>query len=114
MYAIIETGGKQYRVSPSEFIEVELLQCPVGESTQFERILFLNDGQETHVGTPIVSGATVSAEHVQIVKGEKLLNFKFKRRKNQRRKKGHRQHYSKVRIVEIMSPKSGEKVTDGT
>ncbi len=115
MYAIIESGGKQYRVAPKDSIEVELLNRPDGEAVAFEQVLFISNGITNRIGTPHVDGATVKGELVETVKGEKLINFKFKKRKNQRRKKGHRQHFSRVRILEITGLESStEEVVNGT
>lgn len=110
MYAIIESGGKQYRVAPSDSIEVELLDRPLGEAFAFDQVLFVHDGTTSTVGTPHVVGASVKGELIATVKGEKLINFKFKKRKNQRRKRGHRQTYSRVRILEITGPNAKEVV----
>lgn len=104
MYAIIETGGKQYRVEPQDSVEVELLEQSRGESIDFTKILMVCDGEEIHVGKPLVEGAIVRGKLLENIKGEKLISFKYKKRKNQRRKKGHRQNYSKVIISEIALP----------
>lgn len=101
MYAIIQTGGKQYRVEPQDSLEVELLEQPVGGEFNFDQVLFVNDGQTTRIGTPHVEGAVVRGRLEGTTKGDKLIVFKFKKRKNQRKKKGHRQKYSRVRILEI-------------
>ncbi len=104
MYAIIETGGKQYRVEPQDSVEVELLNHPVGESIDFSLVLMVCDGEKIHVGKPHVQGALVRGKLVENIKGEKLISFKYKKRKNQRRKKGHRQQYSQVIISDIALP----------
>lgn len=104
MYAIIETGGKQYRVEPQESVEIELLDQTVGDVVDFKSVLVVNDGETTHIGKPHVEGASVRGKLIGNVKGEKLISFKFKKRKNQRRKKGHRQQYSRVIISEIAGP----------
>lgn len=101
MYAIIQTGGKQYRVEPQDVLDVELLDHSDGDEFNFDQVLFVNDGQIPRVGTPHVEGAVVRGRLEGSVKGDKLTVFKFKKRKNQRRKKGHRQQYSRVRILEI-------------
>lgn len=100
MYAIIETGGKQYRVEKGDVIDVELLGVEKGE-VEFKNVLFINDGSATKVGKPHVNGCVVLGELMQEVRGPKVLNFKYKKRKNYRRKVGHRQNYSRVKITEI-------------
>ncbi len=98
-YAIIQTGGKQYRVETGDVVEVELLE---GEGpVQFGEVFFLFDGTKTLVGAPVVPGAVVKGERMGEIKGEKVVSFKYKRRKNYRRKVGHRQRYSRVKITEI-------------
>ncbi len=100
MYAIIETGGKQYRVEKGDVIDVELLGVEEG-TVEFKNVLFLNDGSATKVGKPHVNGSIVLGELMQEVRGPKVINFKYKKRKNYRRKVGHRQNYSRVKITEI-------------
>ena len=99
MYAVIETGGKQYRVQPGDVIDVERL--PAGsddDSVVFERVLMVGDDDDVQVGQPLVEGAQVSAVRVAEVRGPKLTVFKMKRRKGYRRKNGHRQDLLRVRI----------------
>jgi large subunit ribosomal protein L21 len=100
MYAIIESGGKQYRVEKGDVIDVELLESEEGKNIEFS-VLFLNTGDVTKVGTPYVAKSIVHAELVQEVKGPKVIAFKYKRRKPIRRKVGHRQRYSRVKITDI-------------
>ena len=99
MYAIIKTGGKQYRVEQGDIIDVELL----GEekTVNFNEVLFASDGKTAQVGTPHVAGFVVKGEVLGEVKGDKVFAFKYKRRKNYRRKVGHRQRYNRVKITEI-------------
>lgn len=101
MYAIIETGGKQYRVEKDDVIDVELLENEKGGKIVFKNVLFLNNGSASKVGTPYVSKSSVTGELVDQVKGPKVIAFKYKRRKGIRRKVGHRQKYSRVKITEI-------------
>jgi large subunit ribosomal protein L21 len=101
MYAIFQTGGKQYRVQPQDVIDVELLKQPSGAQVEFKEVLFFHDDTQARVGVPYVEGCTVRAELVDTVAGEKVVIFKFKRRKNARRKTGHRQKYSRLRILDI-------------
>ncbi|MDN3506994.1 MAG: 50S ribosomal protein L21 [Simkaniaceae bacterium] len=101
MYAIIETGGKQYRVEKGDVIDVELLSAEKGGKIEFKNVLFANTGSASKVGKPNVDGMIVHGELMQEIKGPKVLNFKYKKRKNYRRKVGHRQKYSRVKITEI-------------
>jgi large subunit ribosomal protein L21 len=100
MYAIISTGGKQYRVQKGDTIDVELLDAESPAIT-FTDVLLLADGEKVTVGTPNVAGATVKAEVQGEIKGDKVVAFKYKRRKNYRRTVGHRQRYNRVTITEI-------------
>ena len=100
MYAIIQSGGKQYRVQEGDEIEVELLGEDKG-AYSFEDVLFFHDGKKSHVGTPKVAKVQVEGEIVGEVKGPKVIAFKYKRRKNYNKKIGHRQKYAKVRIKKI-------------
>lgn len=99
MYAIIATGGKQYRVQEGDELDVELLHAE-GAFT-FDNVLFFTDGTTPRVGQPHVPGCTVHAEILGMEKGPKVIAFKYKRRKNYRRTVGHRQKYSRVKITKI-------------
>jgi len=101
MYAIIETGGKQYRVEQGDVIDVELLGAENGAKVEFKNVLFANTGSASKVGKPHVDGMVVVGELMQEIRGPKVINFKYKKRKNYRRKVGHRQNYSRVKITEI-------------
>jgi large subunit ribosomal protein L21 len=101
MYAIIETGGKQYKVQKGDVIDVELLDSALNNTIEFEQILLINDGKSTHVGTPKVAQFKVLGEIVDQVKGPKVVAYKYKQRQNYRRKVGHRQKYSRVKILDI-------------
>ena len=99
MYAIIETGGKQYQVREGDLIDVELLE---GESEiRFDRVLFLHDGETARVGAPHVPHCIVHGELVGEIKGPKVFAFKYTKRETSRRKVGHRQKYSRVKITRI-------------
>lgn len=100
MYAVIETGGKQYRVEPGDLIQIEKLTGDAGEQVNFDRVLLVG-GESVQVGGPSVAGATVTGTIVEQKKGSKVVVFKFKRRKMYRRKQGHRQQLTAVRIDEI-------------
>jgi large subunit ribosomal protein L21 len=98
--AVIRTGGKQYRVSEGDTLAVELLTGNPGDDVQFSDILFLG-GDSPKIGTPLVSGAKVTGKIVAHDRGERLVVFKFKRRKRYKRKNGHRQHFTSVKITSI-------------
>ena len=104
MYAIIETGGKQYRVEKGDVIEVELLGTDKG-AVEFKEVLFVNDGKVTMIGTPHVAKCLVKGEVLGEIKGPKVVSFKYKKRKSYHRKVGHRQKYAKVKITEIETKK---------
>lgn len=104
MYAVIKTGGKQYRVSEGDVVRVEKLGEDVGTEISFDAVHLLSDGEEVQVGTPVVQGAHVRATVVDNGKRRKVVAFKKKRRKGYRRKIGHRQPYTALRIDEIVSP----------
>ncbi len=101
MYAVIKTGGKQYRVSEGETLQIEKLPGNPGDEINFDEVLLVGGGDATKVGKPHVSGAKVSAEIVAQDRGPKIIVFKMRRRKNYRRKAGHRQAYTRVKITAI-------------
>jgi large subunit ribosomal protein L21 len=101
MYAVIASGGKQYRVSEGETLRVEKLVGPAGTKVTFGPLLFADDGGGVEVGKPIVSGVTVEAEIIEQGLGKKIVIFKYKRRKSYRRKTGHRQPFTSLRITAI-------------
>jgi len=101
MYAVIKTGGKQYRVAADEVLVVEKLPGNAGDTVTFSEVLMLGGAGETKVGKPTVAGASVTAEVVEQGRGAKVIAFKKRRRKNSRRKKGHRQELTTVRIKGI-------------
>ncbi len=101
MYAIVETGGKQYKVREGETIFVEKLPHDDGEEVSFDRVLMVKTDAETRVGTPHVEGATVTGTLVEQGKAKKIIVFKYKKRKKYRKKQGHRQPYSRVKIDKI-------------
>ena len=104
MYAVIKTGGKQYRVAKDEIIAVEKLAGEAGASLDLGEVLMLSDDKGTTIGSPLVEGASVSAEVVEQTRGDKIIVFKKKRRKNYRRKKGHQQDLTLLRITDINVP----------
>ena len=101
MYAVIETGGKQYKVSEGDTILVEKLETAEGESVTFDKVLIFADGENVTVGVPTVDGVTVTAKVEKQGKAKKIYVFKMKRKKNYRRKKGHRQPFTKLTIEKI-------------
>lgn len=100
MYAVVRTGGKQYRVSEGERLRVERLPGAVGELVKLDEVLMLG-GETVKVGKPVVAGALVTAEIVAQDRAKKIIVFKLRRRKNYRRKAGHRQYYTELRIRSI-------------
>lgn len=101
MYAVVETGGKQYRVHEGDVIRVEKLAAEAGSTVELERVLLVGEGAEVKIGSPTVDGAKVTAEVSEHGKGAKVTIVKFKRRKDYRRTKGHRQDYTELRIKGI-------------
>ena len=100
MYAIIATGGKQYRVSEGDVIYIEKIDAQVDSTVSFDVLLVGNDG-DVKIGTPVVEGVKVEGKVVGQIRGEKIVVYKYKSKKNYRRKKGHRQPYTKVEITKI-------------
>ena len=109
-FAIIETGGKQYKVSTSNILKIEKLDAKKGETIKFKNVLLLNDNKSTEIGNPSIEGATVEAKLLDNVKDRTILVFHKRRRKNSRKKNGHRQQHSKIQITKILA--KGGKVID--
>ena len=103
MYAVIKTGGKQYRVKPDDVLEIERLPGEAGDILEFDQVLMLSGEAGFEIGTPVVAGAIVAAELVEQTRGDKIKVFKKKRRKHYRRTMGHRQDLSQIRITEILT-----------
>lgn len=101
MYAVIETGGKQYRVAHGDTLEVERLEAEAGQSVTLDRVLLISNEGTATLGTPTVANASVAAEVVEHVRGPKKVAFKMKRRKGYHRKVGHRQELTRIKISEI-------------
>ena len=101
MYAIIETGGKQYRVSEGDTLYIEKLPAHAGETVEIDRVLALVDGDNLKIGSPVVEGARVVLKVVRHGRGKKIIVFKFKAKKNYRRKQGHRQAFTQVTVEKI-------------
>ena len=109
-FAIIETGGKQYKVSASNILKVEKLNIVKGKKVEFKKVLLVNDDKNTEVGNPTVEGALVEGLFLDNIKDRKILVFKKRRRQNSRKKYGHRQHLSKIQITKILS-KGGKVIS---
>ncbi len=109
-FAIIETGGKQYKVSTSKILEIEKLDAKKGQTIKFKNVLLLNDDKNTEIGNPSIEGAEVEAKLLDNVKDRTILVFHKRRRKNSRKKNGHRQRHSKIQITKILA--KGGKVID--
>ncbi|WP_265516370.1 50S ribosomal protein L21 [Nitratireductor luteus] len=103
MFAVIKTGGKQYRVSANDLLEVEKVSGEPGDIIQFGDVLIVGEGEDVTLGVPFVDGASVAAEVVEQGRGKKVIAFKKRRRQNSRRKRGHRQLLTTVRISEILT-----------
>ena len=110
-FAIIETGGKQYKVSASNILKVEKLNIVKGKKVEFKKVLLVNDDKNTEVGNPTVEGALVEGLVLDNIKDRKILVFKKRRRQNSRKKYGHRQHLSKIQITKILS-KGGKVISE--
>ena len=110
-FAIIETGGKQYKVSASKILEIEKLDAKVGETIKFKNVLLLNDSNNTEIGNPSVEGASVEAKLLDNVKDRTVLIFHKRRRKHSRKKNGHRQRHSKIQITKILA-KNGKIIDE--
>ena len=109
-FAIIETGGKQYKVSTSKILEIEKLDAKIGETIKFKNVLLLNHDKVTEIGNPSIDGATVEAKLLDNVKDRTILVFHKRRRKHSRKKNGHRQRHSKIQITKILA--KGGKIID--
>jgi len=108
-YAIVETGGKQYKVAPGQKINVDRLSCSEGDDIELSRVLLIADDKGTEIGTPTIEGAKVVATCLGEAKGDKVIVFKYKPKVRYRRKKGHRQLHAKLEIKEILKP--GQEAT---
>lgn len=103
MYAVVETGGKQYRVAVGETVDVEKITQEPGETVVLDRVLIVSDEGNVRIGQPVVDGAAVSATVLRHGKGRKVVAFKYKAKERYRRKKGHRQEYTRLRIDDIQA-----------
>ena len=105
IYAIIEVGGKQYKVAPKQTIEVERLDVPEGDKVELDKVLFIGGDKKTLVGSPVIKGAKVVATSLGETKGEKVIVFRYKSKVRYRSKRGHRQTYTKILVNEIVKGK---------
>jgi large subunit ribosomal protein L21 len=101
MYAVVESGGKQYRVQEGEILRVEKIPGDIGNSVTFDKVLMFSDGANVNIGSPSLEGAAVSGHIVEQGKAKKIIVFKYKKRKRYRRKLGHRQQYTAIQIDSI-------------
>ena len=101
MYAVVKTGGKQYRVSAGEKLKVEQIPADVGAEIALDQVLLVADGEAVMLGTPLVAGATVKAKVIGHGRGDKVRIFKMRRRKHYQKRQGHRQNYTELQIVSI-------------
>ncbi len=101
MYAIVDSGGKQYRVKEGDILKVEKLAGEVGDNVSFDKILMFSDDENVNIGTPLLEDVTVNGHIVEQGKAKKIIVFKYKRRKRYRRKQGHRQQFTAVKIDSI-------------
>jgi len=103
VYAVVETGGKQYKVSVGDTVDVEKLNCEAGDSIELDRVLMVSDDGDVRIGRPTLEGAKVTAKVLRHFKGRKVLVFKYKPKERYRRKIGHRQPYTRLRIEDIQA-----------
>jgi large subunit ribosomal protein L21 len=103
MFAVIKTGGKQYRVNANDVLTIEKLEAEAGATIEFTEVLIVGEGENAKIGAPFVAGASVKAEVVEHNRGKKVIAFKKRRRQNSKRTRGHRQHHTVVRITDIVA-----------
>jgi len=101
MLAVIKTGGKQYRVSPKDKLKIEKIVAEEGSEVVFDNVLLVEDGKDLAIGEPLVKGATVTAKVLKHAKADKVMTFKYKSKKRYKVKKGHRQLYTEVEIIDV-------------
>jgi len=104
IYAIVESGGKQYKVSPRDIVDVDSIDAPTGEKVELDKVLLVSDGQNTYVGSPTVAGARVVATSMGPVRGKKLIVFKYKNKTRYRKKTGFRASYTRLAVDQVVAP----------
>ncbi|MDQ2994174.1 MAG: 50S ribosomal protein L21 [Pseudomonadota bacterium] len=109
MYAVIASGGKQYRVSEGQVLKLETLPTEVGGTVEFDKVMLIADGDNVNIGAPLIAGATVTAEVIEHGRAEKIRIIKFRRRKHHMKHMGHRQNYTQVKITSIGAQKGSAK-----
>lgn len=109
MFAIIKTGGKQYKVAQGDVVRIEKLDVPTGSTVELDQVVLVNDGKKDHVGAPLVAGAKVEGTVIEQMRDRKVIVFKKTRRHNYRRKKGHRQHLTVVQITKVSVGKASKE-----
>ncbi|MBN1596023.1 50S ribosomal protein L21 [candidate division FCPU426 bacterium] len=105
MYAVVETGGKQYKVDKGALLKVERLDAELGKTVEWERVLLISDGEKVTVGRPFVAGAKVVGEVVRQGRGRKVHSYKYKPRKHSETLRGHRQYYTQIKVLEVVPGK---------
>ncbi len=105
MYAVIETGGKQYKVDKGAFLKVERLEAEVGKQVELDRVLLIGDNDKVTVGKPLVAGAKVVGEVIRQARGAKVISYKYKARKHSATIRGHRQYYTQIKVVDVVPGK---------
>ncbi len=103
MYAVIESGGKQYKAEKGAFLKLERLDAPVGKTVELDRVLLVHDEQKVLIGQPFVAGAKVIGEVVRQARARKVISYKYVPRKHSEKLRGHRQYYTQVKIVDVVS-----------
>ncbi len=101
MYAVIETGGQQYKIKEGDTLKIEKVPAEIGNTIKFDKVLLVNTGEKCRIGNPYVKDVTVESEVLLQDRHRKVIVFKYKRRKGYQKKRGHRQHFTKVRILKI-------------
>ncbi|MCP4349457.1 MAG: 50S ribosomal protein L21 [Desulfobacterales bacterium] len=112
MYAVVHSGGKQYKVQKDEILRVEKLPGEVGSKVSFDRVLMFSDGENVRIGQPVLDDVTVEGHIVEQGKHKKIIVFKYKKRKRYRKKQGHRQQYTAIRIDNIGGQDSGQTLSE--
>ncbi|PIZ05132.1 MAG: 50S ribosomal protein L21 [Gammaproteobacteria bacterium CG_4_10_14_0_8_um_filter_38_16] len=103
MYAIIETGGKQYRVAEGQTLKIEKLEAETGHTIDFDRVLMVGEGEQVRFGAPVLDGVKVTAEVVKHGRADKIRIIKFRRRKHHMKRQGHRQYFTQVKITKVQA-----------